>query len=270
MTRIIQLTDLHIVNQGDLAYGIVDTAAHLSGAVSFILTVLDKIGPVDGLVITGDLTDHGYAGEYQRLCELLLPLDLPLCVLPGNHDDREAMRAAFNDQPWDREQAKLNSHHHFGDVHVLALDSLVTGMPYGLLGADTLSWLDNKLRCLADEPVMIALHHPPFQTGIAHMDVQKLSNPDELLDLIASHNGAKITVCGHVHRYISSFHACGPIIIGPSVAHAVDLDFTADGPSQFNLEPGGFLLHSYDQKLGSFSSQFVAIGPHEGPYPFSV
>lgn len=268
MTRIIQLSDIHMVDQGTLAYDVVDTAEYLARAVSYIGDLLPNIGPVDGVVITGDLTDHGREQQYARLKELLSPLDLPLCVLPGNHDDRDVMRASFPDQSWSPEPDRLNSHVQYGDVHVLALDCLVSGKAHGFLTPETLNWLEKELALLGSEPAIIALHHPPFLTGIRHMDAQPLHNAQELLQLIARHPGAKITICGHVHRYITSHQACGPVTIGPSVAHAVSPDLTADGASQFCLEPGGFLLHSYDSSSKVFSSHYLPVGPYAGPFPF--
>ncbi|WP_306256529.1 phosphodiesterase [Pararhizobium sp. IMCC21322] len=268
MTRIIQLSDIHMVEQRMLAYNVVDTAEYLAHAVSYIVDLLPKIGPVDGIVITGDLTDHGRQAQYDRLKELLSPLRLPLCVLPGNHDDRDVMRAAFSEQPWQPKNGGLNSHIQLGNVHVLALDCLVSGKAHGFLTAETLAWLENELALLTDEPVIFALHHPPFETGIGHMDAQPLHNAETLLKLVSGHMGPKITICGHIHRYMTSHQPCGPIMIGPSVAHAVCPDLTEGGASQFSLEPGGFLLHSYDSATRVFLSHYLPVGPHSGPFPF--
>lgn len=268
MTRIIQLSDIHMVDSDTLAYDVVDTAAYLERAVSYICDLLPNIGPVDGVVITGDLTDHGTQSEYARMQDLLSPLDLPVCLMPGNHDDRDVMRAVLPDQSWQPDGDRLNSHVQFGDVHVLALDSLVSGKAHGELTPETLAWLEAELAQLGDAPAMIALHHPPFRTGIRHMDAQPLHRPKELLEAVSRHQGAKITICGHVHRYITSHQICGPVMIGPSVAHAVHPDLTEGGASQFSLEPGGFLLHSYEKASNLFSSHYLPVGPYPGPFPF--
>ncbi len=268
MTRIIQLSDIHMVEQRMLAYDVVDTAEYLAHAVSYISDLLPKIGPVDGIVITGDLTDHGRQAQYDRLKELLSPLRLPLCVLPGNHDDRDVMRAAFPEQLWKPENEMLNSHVQLGEAHILALDCLVSGKSHGFLTAETLTWLEHELALLSDEPVIFALHHPPFVTGIGHMDAQPLHNAEELLQIVSNHHGPKITICGHIHRYMTSHQPSGPVMIGPSVAHAVCPDLTEGGASQFTLEPGGFLLHSYDRANKVFSSHYLPVGPHSGPFPF--
>src|SRR5690242_8860458 len=77
---------------GALAYGAVDTAACLERAVA----ALNALSPAPDLAIaTGDLVDHGEAEEYAHLRALLAPLRMPVFVIPGNHDSRDGLRAAF-------------------------------------------------------------------------------------------------------------------------------------------------------------------------------
>ncbi|MEP0520204.1 MAG: phosphodiesterase [Hyphomicrobiales bacterium] len=268
MTRILQLTDLHIIARGELAYGVVDTPTYLERAVKHIENLLPKIGGVDAIVITGDLTDRGLPSEYELLKSLMKPLDIPLSILPGNHDERAAMRDAYPDQPWCLTSEMLNSHLKVGGVHLLALDCVVAGKSHGFLNPQTEEWLRSHLAKLADQPVIIAMHQPPFLTGIDHMDAQPLRNPERLFEVVSVHKAAHMIVCGHVHRYMSCHHTWGPVMIGPSVAHAVSLDVSHNARPEFVMEPGGFLLHSYNDVLHQFTSQYVPVGPFEGPYPF--
>ena len=46
--------------------------------------------PLDALVITGDLADHGAAEEYDKARALIDTLPFPVFTCPGNHDDRGA------------------------------------------------------------------------------------------------------------------------------------------------------------------------------------
>src|SRR3954468_21474648 len=89
---IAHISDPHVVVPGALLYGRVDTADFLKRAVAD-LNRLDP--PPDIVVITGDLVDKGEPEEYDRLRALLAPLAMPIFVIPGNHDGREALRAAF-------------------------------------------------------------------------------------------------------------------------------------------------------------------------------
>ena len=89
---IAQITDLHILPPGRLAYGRVDTAKALERCVA----VLNEFRPApDFVVISGDLADTPTSEEYDYLKRLLAPLKLPFAGIPGNHDSRELMRAAF-------------------------------------------------------------------------------------------------------------------------------------------------------------------------------
>src|ERR1700722_10969878 len=89
---IAQISDLHIKSPGELAYGRVDTAKALERCVA----ALNAFEPApDFVVISGDLADTPKAEEYEYLKRLLAPLKLPFAGIPGNHDDRDLMRAAF-------------------------------------------------------------------------------------------------------------------------------------------------------------------------------
>src|SRR3954452_17049549 len=92
LVSVAQISDLHIKPQGSLAYGRVDTAQALERCVA----ALNEFSPApDFVVISGDLADTPTAEEYQHLKRLLAPLKLPFAGIPGNHDSRELMRAAF-------------------------------------------------------------------------------------------------------------------------------------------------------------------------------
>src|SRR5438128_9963881 len=89
---VIQLSDPHIVAPGELLYGRVDTAEFLARSVA----ESNRLDPLpDVAVVTGDLVDHGNPAEYEHLRTLLAPLAMPVFVIPGNHDAREPLRAAF-------------------------------------------------------------------------------------------------------------------------------------------------------------------------------
>src|SRR5271169_3970259 len=89
-----QISDLHVMAGRDLAYGVVDTAACLERCVQCI----PRLDPLPDVVIaTGDLVDTPDARSYGLLRELLAVLPLPVFLMPGNHDERQALRAAFPD-----------------------------------------------------------------------------------------------------------------------------------------------------------------------------
>src|SRR4051794_30620724 len=83
---IAQISDLHARPRGATAYG-VDTNAMLRRGVEALL----GLGPrPDCVLVPGDLTDCGSPAAYQVVREELAALPMPVFVIPGNHDDREA------------------------------------------------------------------------------------------------------------------------------------------------------------------------------------
>jgi 3',5'-cyclic AMP phosphodiesterase CpdA len=97
---IAQISDTHVtdIDQGvDCRY---ETAMHFQGALKHISSL--PVTP-DVVLITGDCVDEGRVTEYQRFVELLRPLNIPVYVIPGNHDHRDHMRDVFGEQ---------GSHHH--------------------------------------------------------------------------------------------------------------------------------------------------------------
>src|ERR1044072_7656416 len=103
--RIAQIADLHIKPPGSLAYGRVDTAKALERCVA----TLNELAPApDFVVISGDLADTPAAEEYQHLKRLLAPLKPPFASIPGNHDSREMLRAAFPESNYAHSSGPLN------------------------------------------------------------------------------------------------------------------------------------------------------------------
>jgi 3',5'-cyclic AMP phosphodiesterase CpdA len=265
--RIAQISDLHIKPPGTLAYGRVDTAKALQRCIA----TLNAFEPApDFVVISGDLADTPNAQEYDHLKQLLAPLKLRFAGIPGNHDSRELLRAAFPGAPYAFPSGALNQKIEIGELDLLLLDSSVPRKPHGELDAPTLSWLDTTLASSSSRPALLFLHHPPFITGISHMDRQNLNNAAELETIIRRHPRALAVATGHVHRATLTMFAGRPCTICPAPNHAVDLDL-ADlrGPS-LRIEPPAFHLHIWfgGEGFGQLVTHHVPIGEFDGPHPF--
>ncbi len=231
---IAQITDLHIKPPGELAYGKVDTAE----ALRKLVNALNRLRPApDLVVVTGDLVDGGSPEEYQHLLLLLEGLKHPLAVTAGNHDDRRRAREAFPNQPFADGEA-LNQIRSLGPIDVVLLDSSVPGLPHGCLEPTTLNWLERALiRMGPSRPALLFLHHPPFATGIWHMDRQPLTNPEPLAAIIARHPQVRLVAAGHVHRAVTTRFAGTVASICPAPNHAVALDLNQAMEPSFMIEP---------------------------------
>ncbi|OLP57873.1 hypothetical protein BJF93_13575 [Xaviernesmea oryzae] len=118
-----------------------------------------------------------------------------------------------------------------------------------------------------EAPTRVMLHHPPFDTGIGHIDRARLFTGSGLLaDVIARHSQVQRVLCGHVHRAIQLLFAGTLCQIAPLVGHQVTLDIRPDAPSCFMLEPPELLLHWLDK--GRFVTHTAKVDRAPGPFPF--
>ncbi|MCC8960897.1 phosphodiesterase [Bradyrhizobium sp. Pear76] len=264
---IAQISDLHIKPPGALAYGRVDTAKALERCVA----ALNAFEPApDFVVISGDLVDTPSVEEYDYLKRLLAPLRLPFAGIPGNHDSREWMRAAFPVASYAHATGPLDQKIEVNGLDLLLLDSSVAGKPHGMLEPATLQWLDATLAAAVDRPALLFLHHPPFKGGIWHMDRQDLFNADELAGIVRRHPRVRLIGCGHVHRAMLTAFAGIPVTLCPAPNHAVDLDLGQLREPSFKVEPPAFHLHTWfpGQDFGQLVTHQVPIGQFDGPHPF--
>jgi Icc protein len=268
-TLLLQLSDLHIREPGRLAYGRLDTAPFLQQAVDSILRLPQQ---PDAVVITGDLTDFGRAAEYAHLRGLLARLDMPVYLMPGNHDDRDQLRASFADHAYLGTYMGKGGFVQFsvavGGLQLVALDTVVPGASHGSLCAERLQWLADTLDTHRDRPVVIAMHHPPFATLIGHMDdIGLLQGAAGLEALVAQHPNVERIICGHLHRSIQVRFGGSIAMTVPSPAHQVCLDLAPDAASAWTLEPPCFAIHALGDG-GQLISHLTASGQFAGPYPF--
>lgn len=264
-TLLLQLSDLHIREPGKQAYGRIQTAPYLKRAIDSILRLPQ---PPHAVVITGDLTDFGRAAEYDHLRELLSPLTIPVYLMPGNHDSREQMRRSFADHEYLGQSGFVQFSVPVGDLQLIAIDTVNAGASAGLLCKERLAWLAGMLVLHADKPVVVAMHHPPFQTLIGHMDkIGLLEGAQELEALIAQHPNVERVICGHLHRAIQVRFGGTIAATVPSPAHQVCLDLAPDAASMWTLEPPGFAIHALPAN-GRLVSHTVASGLYDGPFPF--
>ena len=154
---VIQLSDPHIVAPGELLYGRVDTAEFLARSVAEI----NRLDPLpDVAVMTGDLVDHGNPAEYEHLRRLLAPLAMPIFVIPGNHDAREPLRAAFAGDDYLPVDGFLQFTIEDYPVRLVALDTLIPGEERtahhigvgGVLTIHTGRRIDARRRIVVDLP----------------------------------------------------------------------------------------------------------------------
>jgi 3',5'-cyclic AMP phosphodiesterase CpdA len=265
MTIIAQLSDLHIRPAGVLYQDVVDSNAMLAHAIA----TLDALVPKpDFVLITGDLTDEGAPEEYAELRRLLAPLTIPFAVMPGNHDRRKNLRRAFPEHDYLPERGPLHFAFDVDDVRIVALDTSVPDLHHGELDHDALAWLDAQLRSGHDRPTIVAMHHPPFDTGIPYLDIYGLLDTDRFAATLSAHPHVERVIAGHVHRSMQTRIGHVPIVTCPSTVTQIALQTEPDAQPASYLEPPAFLLHCWTQGKPSIS-HLVYIDRFDGPFPFA-
>ena len=264
---ICQLTDLHIVPEGTLAYGRVPTNQMTACAIDRIRALSPE---PDVVLVTGDLTNCGRPEEYRLLSEQLARLRQPVFVLPGNHDRRENLLDGLRQLlPGTLRGSKITYAVDEFPVRLVMLDTVVPGHGHGELDAVSLAWLDETLRSQPGKPTIIAMHHPPFLCGIEHMDEIALRDPEPFAQMIARNPQIERIICGHHHRPVIVRFAGTIASIAPSVAHQVKLNLTPGAAGMFVMEPPAFQLHRWTEETG-LVSHTAYVDKFNGPYPFTM
>jgi 3',5'-cyclic AMP phosphodiesterase CpdA len=262
MTRpflLAQLSDPHVTGRGRLCQG-VDTNGMLRACIADLL-----VRRPDAVAITGDLTDSGSALEYATLRELIGPLGVPIYVIPGNHDDRDALRQAFDDQPYLRQSSRfiqyaIETH----PLRIVALDSVIPHDSAGELCDERLRWLDRALAAEPEKATVVLMHHPPFRTFIDAMDACALRNPAALAAVIERHPQVEAVLCGHVHRPIEVRFAGTRAASAPSCAHQLALELEKGAALRVVMEPPAYRVHALAPGSG-LVSHTVYMGDFAGP-----
>ena len=217
------------------------------------LATLDP--PVDVVLVTGDIADHGTDAEYADAAEVLgeWPGPAPLLLCIGNHDVR-AGYAALRGVPADR---PVNEAHRVGGALFLMLDSMVPAPPgeridHGLLAEETLVWLDRELAAReSGEPAFVCLHHPPVTIHLGLMDPIRLTNAEQLAEVLDRHDGVAAVLVGHAHTACATtYHQMRrpvPVLVPGGVASTVTLDAERFAAITPELDPT-FAVHFVDDQ----------------------
>jgi 3',5'-cyclic AMP phosphodiesterase CpdA len=247
-TLLVQLSDIHIGG----SEGGKDPIPRVEAVIDAVRSLPNA---PDAVLVSGDLTDHGTAEEYEVVRAMLGRLELPLCVLPGNHDDRGRIRAAF-DLPGEGEEPIRHSID-IGELRLVLLDSNVPGRDPGAYDAERLAWLDAELTAEPERPTLLAVHHTPLTTGIPEWDAINLdpSDREALGGVVARHPQLRAIVGGHLHRVAASSLGGCPVLSAPSAYLQVRPNFHRDEVTW--IDPPGFAIHAL--RDGNLTSQVESV-----------
>jgi len=218
--KLIHVTDPHLVEPGEQLYGL-DPERRFAG---FVDSVNRENPDADLCLVTGDLADVGEAAAYRALRGHLERLQVPWRVLIGNHDNREIFRTCFPEAPVDGAGFVQDAIATDAGT-LLLLDTLEPGVAAGGYCATRRAWLAERLG-ESEGPVLLAMHHPPFDVGIPRLDRIGLQDQAAFAETLLPHAGRiRHIFFGHLHRPVSgSWHGI-PFSTLRATAHQTALHF---------------------------------------------
>jgi Icc protein len=230
MVLLAQISDIHI-----------DGTARASERATRVMEYLRALPrPVDALLVTGDIADHGDPAEYEEAARILVA-PFPVLPCPGNHDVRAAYRKALLDE--DADGAPVNRVHHVGGVAVLMCDSSIPGRSEGLLDTETLEWIGTTLDSLpGGTRALVAFHHPPVVLHHPFLDGVRLTHEDRLAALLDKHPEVVALLTGHAHTAAASTFAGRPLLVAPAVTWTLRLPWEGEDVVD-RAQPPGLAFH---------------------------
>ncbi|PHR94079.1 MAG: phosphodiesterase [Robiginitomaculum sp.] len=243
---IAQISDLHIGHEGKGK-----TCKNTQRLKTVVRTLTELRRKPDVLVITGDLVEYGEVWAYEALKEALSPIEFPIHMAFGNHDNREAFKKVYPDTRYTDGffQYTLED----GPVRIIVLDTLEEGRHGGSFCETRALWLERELDKQPDRPTLIALHHPPIKTGIGWLSADPSDDwVKRLKHVISKYDNVEHIMAGHIHRAIFKSFAKTSLSVTDAIAIQSKLELAdidpdiPDGRGLFVDSRPGFCLQYWD------------------------
>ncbi|WP_445443198.1 metallophosphoesterase [Clavibacter sp. km1a] len=268
--RLVHLSDTHLLRDGGLHQGVVDTGA----ALDLVLAEADRIPDVRLLVGSGDLSEDGTPESYALLRARLDPWaasrGAAVVLAPGNHDVRSGFRLVLGDGHGGpgtddgRDPAAVPPIDGVTLVdgwRVVTLDTSVPGKGYGALREQQLDALRELLATPSAHGTVLVLHHPPVPAPTVLHESLALQGPGRLAEIVRG-SDVRVILSGHYHHHIVGSLAGVPVLVAPGVANETDVAAT---PGTERIVRGsGFLVVDVDPAGGVVSVVVRAHAADDG------
>ena len=198
---------------------------------------------IDFILHSGDVCADPLAENYLCARELLRQFELPMYLLPGNHDSAELLKELVDDG----EQMRVlrDDHLQLGGYDLVTVDSNGIGDTHApSLLAEQFATFARHMEQTDGRPTIVALHHPLIKTGVEWLDeTLRIQNGGPIQDILKRQSHHIVGVFhGHIHQATSSYsdgvlYTCCPSSGSNLAAYPGLRQFEADLDT-----PGGFNL----------------------------
>ncbi len=189
--------------------------------------------PLDAVLVTGDIADHGLASEYEQ-ARSVLAAPWPVLFCPGNHDGRAAFRRVLLGSEGDM---PINQVHRMPGAIFVLCDSTIPDNDDGYLTDETLVWLDTELGVDPVTPAFVVVHHQPVPLHTETSDMIRLSGEDRVAAVIERHPQVVAVLCGHAHSAAATMFAGRPLLAAPGVVSTSALPWEEHDSADFQAPP---------------------------------
>lgn len=164
-------------------------------------------GPIDAVVVTGDMTHAGDADDMRAVRDALDralaavgAASSPVLATPGNHDARAAFIDGWCDAGELLPDGTVCARIEVAGETIAAIDSSDAAVAEGRIGEAALAWLADTLAdaARAGRRVLVATHHHVCAT---QSDMPACRGAAALLGLLARYDAELL--CGHTHHALA-------------------------------------------------------------------
>ncbi|MBR3212922.1 MAG: metallophosphoesterase, partial [Methanosphaera sp.] len=175
MTKIVHMSDIH--------------AGFAEFREDILLRAINQINKLhpDAVVISGDITDHGYYREFVKVKEYIDLIDSPTIIIPGNHDARNIGDEVFEEIIGSRDSTlELKD----SNIKIIGLDSSVPDLGHGKIGRLQRKFLETEIRDAKERDmfIIITVHHHIIPVPNTGRERNVLSDAGDILLLLLENN----------------------------------------------------------------------------------
>ncbi len=179
--------------------GIYPYPSALQAGQALVSAINDLSVSVDFVLHTGDIAHRGTQAEYDLVRDVFSALEVPIYYVNGNHDEVANLYPGL----LEREPSNEPYDHTFevNDVRFICVDSATNGVGTDWrLSDDQVAWLESEVMASDDRPIVVGIHHPPYQIFHEAKDYFMLKNADAVHTVLKKAiPKVRGVFSGHVH-----------------------------------------------------------------------